>query len=68
MIILGISCFYHDAAAAVVVDGRLTAAAGQERFSRIKHDQDLPKEAVRFCLETAGAQMKDIDLVVFYDA
>ena len=67
MIVLGISCFYHDAAAAVVVDGKLTAAAGQERFSRIKQDPDLPKEAVRYCLDKAGVGINDVDLVVFYD-
>lgn len=67
MNILGISCFYHDSAAALVVDGSLTAAASEERFSRIKHDPELPKNAVAFCLKSAGLKMCDIDYVVFYD-
>ncbi|MFH1374248.1 MAG: carbamoyltransferase N-terminal domain-containing protein [bacterium] len=67
MKILGISCFYHDAAAALVVDGTLVAAAGQERYSRIKHDAELPVEAVAYCLKRAGLTTLDLDYVVFYD-
>jgi len=67
MRILGISCFYHDAAAALVVDGQLTAAAAEERFSRIKHDQELPRRAAEFCLKKAGLAVNDLDYVVFYD-
>ena len=67
MNILGVSCFYHDSAAALVVDGRLTAAASQERFSRIKHDSEIPVEAARFCLDKAGLTIADIDWLVFYD-
>ncbi|MDH4157848.1 MAG: hypothetical protein OEW00_11290 [candidate division Zixibacteria bacterium] len=67
MKILGISCFYHDAAAAIVVDGTLKAAASEERFTRIKHDPELPKNAVRFCLQKAGTTIEDVDYVVFYD-
>ena len=54
MNILGISCFYHDAAAALLVDGQLVAAAEEERFSRKKHDAGFPKLAIQFCLEQAG--------------
>jgi carbamoyltransferase len=67
MNILGISCFYHDAAAALLVDGQLIAAAEEERFSRKKHDAEFPKLAVRFCLEQAGLSMNDVDYVVFYE-
>jgi carbamoyltransferase len=65
--ILGISCFYHDAAAALLVDGRLAAAAHEERFTRKRHDPDLPVQAVRYCLETAGLGIGDLDYVAFYD-
>jgi carbamoyltransferase len=67
MNVLGISCFYHDAAAALLVDGQLVAAAEEERFSRKKHDADFPRLAIRFCLETAGITMADVDYVVFYE-
>jgi len=65
--ILGISCFYHDAAAALVEDGRLIAAAEEERFSRKKHDSGFPEGAINFCLETAGITAQDLDQVVFYE-
>ena len=67
MKILGISCFYHDAAAALVVDGRLVAAASEERFSRIKQDPEFPVQAIEFCLEKAGSRAAELDYVVFYD-
>ncbi len=67
MDILGISCYYHDAAAALLRDGQLVAAAEEERFSRIKHDYGFPKNAIRFCLETAGIQGADLDYVVFFE-
>ncbi|HTY38016.1 MAG TPA: carbamoyltransferase [Bacteroidota bacterium] len=67
MNILGVSCFYHDAAAAIVQNGRLTAAAQEERFTRKKHDQSFPKHAIDFCLKHAGLQPQDIDYVAFYD-
>ncbi len=54
MYILGISCYYHDAAAVLLKDGMLVAAAEEERFTRKKHDFDFPKQAIRFCLEEAG--------------
>jgi carbamoyltransferase len=65
--ILGISAFYHDSAAALVVDGRIVAAAQEERFSRIKHDERYPAEAVAYCLSAAGVALADIDYVVFYE-
>jgi carbamoyltransferase len=67
MRILGISCFYHDAAAALLVDGQLIAAAEEERFSRKKHDSDFPRLAIEFCLRQAGIESKDLDYVVFYE-
>ena len=67
MRILGISCFYHDAAAALLVDGQLVAAAEEERFSRIKHDSRWPQQAIDFCLATAGLRPDDLDCVVFYE-
>ena len=65
--ILGISCFYHDSAAALVVDGRIVAAAQEERFSRKKHDPRFPVNAVHYCLEEAGLTIDRIDHVVYYD-
>ena len=67
MRILGISAFYHDSAAALVEDGRIVAAAQEERFTRKKHDASFPRQAVRYCLEAAGAELSQIDHVVFYD-
>jgi carbamoyltransferase len=67
MRILGISCFYHDAAAALLEDGELVAAAEEERFSRKKHDSDFPRLAIQYCLETAGISAGDLDYVVFYE-
>ena len=65
--ILGISAFYHDAAAALVVDGRIVAAAQEERFSRKKHDAGFPAQAIGACLREAGLQPEDLDHVVFYE-
>ena len=65
MNILGISCYYHDSAAAILVDGRIVAAAQEERFTRKKHDPDFPHNAVRYCLAEAG--VKKLDAVAFYD-
>ncbi|MBE0691190.1 MAG: hypothetical protein IH587_13815, partial [Anaerolineae bacterium] len=67
MYILGISCFYHDAAAALLKDGVLVAAAMEERFSRKKHDSSFPEQAIAFCLSEAGIQSSDIEHVVFYE-
>ncbi len=65
--ILGISAFYHDAAAALVVDGRIVAAAQEERFTRKKHDASFPQNAVDYCLREAGITAADLDYVGFYD-
>lgn len=65
--ILGISAFYHDSAAALVVDGEIIAAAQEERFTRIKHDFDFPTNAIRYCLDEGGLSPDRLDAVVFYD-
>jgi carbamoyltransferase len=65
--ILGISAYYHDSAAALLVDGRIVAAAQEERFTRKKHDPEFPHNAVRYCLETAGLRADQLDYVGFYD-
>lgn len=65
--ILGISAFYHDSAAALLVDGELVAAAQEERFTRVKHDHRFPKHAVDYCLREAGLDPEALDYVVFYD-
>ncbi len=67
MRILGISAFYHDSAAALVADGRVVAAAQEERFTRKKHDASFPRNAIGYCLEAVGAGLSDIDHVAFYD-
>ena len=67
MNILGLSCYYHDSAAALLVDGKLVAAADEERFSRIKHDNRFPVHAVDFCLNRAGIKSYDLDYVAFYE-
>lgn len=67
MRILGISGLYHDSAAALVIDGRIEAAAQEERFTRKKHDADFPKHAVEYCLSVAGCGLEELDAVVFYD-
>jgi len=67
MHILGISAFYHDSAAALVMDGRITAAAQEERFTRKKHDSRFPENAVRYCLQEGGIELGQVDHVVFYD-
>jgi carbamoyltransferase len=65
--ILGISAFYHDSAAALVVDGDIVAAAQEERFTRKRHDSAFPELAVRYCLDEAGIDIEDLDYVAFYD-
>ena len=65
--ILGISAFYHDSAAALVVDGQIVAAAQEERFTRIKHDPAFPTHAIAYCLREAGLSPDDLDYVAFYD-
>src|SRR5207247_339525 len=65
--ILGISAFYHDAAAALVVDGRLVAAAQEERFTRKKHDAGFPSHAVAYCMREGRVAFSDLDQIAFYD-
>ena len=67
MKILGISAFYHDSAAALVVDGKIVAAAQEERFTRKKHDEAFPVKAAEYCLRQAGIQNGDLDFVAFYE-
>ena len=67
MRILGISAFYHDSAAALIEDGRIVAAAQEERFTRKKHDSDYPAQAIDYCLKEAGISLEGIDYVAFYD-
>jgi len=67
MTILGISAFYHDSAAAVILDGKIIAAAQEERFTRKKQDSGFPKEAIKYCLKEANIHGKELDAVVFYD-
>jgi carbamoyltransferase len=67
MRIIGISAFYHDSAASLVVDGRVVAAAQEERFSRKKHDSRFPHQALAYCLDEGGIQLGEVDYVAFYD-
>lgn len=67
MVILGLSAYYHDSAAAILVDGKIIAASCEERFSRIKHDHSFPSKAIMFCLEEAEVSYSQIDYVVFYE-
>jgi carbamoyltransferase len=67
MRVLGISAFYHDSAAALIEDGRIVAAAQEERFTRKKHDASFPKNAIVYCLQEGSARLDELDYVVFYD-
>ena len=67
MFILGISCFYHDSSAVLIENGEIIAAAEEERFSRIKHDQSFPTESIKFCLTFANINLHEIEAVVFYE-
>lgn len=67
MKILGISAFYHDSAAAIVCDDQIVAAAQEERFTRIKHDESFPTNAIKYCLNEANCALEQIDYVVFYE-
>lgn len=67
MYILGVSCYYHDSAAVLLHDGQLVAAAEEERFTRLKHDNGYPTQAIEFCLRQAGITSHDVDYVVFYE-
>ena len=67
MKILGLSAFYHDAAAVLLVDGKIVAAAQEERFTRKKHDEAFPARASAYCLQAGGIGAKDLDYVAFYE-
>ena len=67
MLILGISAYYHDSAATLICDGKIVAAAQEERFTRKKHDPDFPEQAIRYCLEEADINLSEVDHIVFYD-
>src|SRR5258708_2532277 len=67
MIVLGISAYFHDSAAALVRDGEVLGAAQEERFTRRKHHPGFPEHAVRWCLADSGLGGKDVDFVAFYD-
>jgi len=67
MKIIGISAFYHDSAASLVIDGQIVAAAQEERFTRRKHDPSFPRNAIQYCLGEAGVDAQNLDYVVFYD-
>ena len=64
--ILGISSFYHDSAACILIDGEIIAAAQEERFSRIKHDPNYPRNAIDFVLKYAKLSLSDVDKIVFF--
>lgn len=67
MIVVGISCYYHDAAVCILKDGHIVAAAAEERFTRIKHDNNFPIHALQFCLDWVGISVQEVDVVVFYE-
>ena len=67
MKVIGISCFYHDSAACLTVNGEIIAAAQEERFTRIKHDSSFPNNALKYCLQEGGLQLDDIDYFVYYE-
>lgn len=67
MYILGISAYYHDSAACLVHNGKIVAAAQEERFTRIKHDSSFPLHAVKYCLKSAGISMQQVNILVFYE-
>ena len=67
MFILGISAWFHDSAACIIHNGKIIAAVQEERFTRVKHDDSFPTNAVRYCVSEAGISHKQIDSVVFYD-
>lgn len=67
MYILGISAFYHDSAACLLKDGKIIAAAQEERFTRKKHDHSFPTNAIQYCLTEAGIESSELGFVAFYD-
>ena len=67
MRILGLSAFYHDSAAALLIDGKPVAAVQEERFTRKKHDPSFPENAIRYCLDEQGLTLDDIDHIAFFE-
>ena len=67
MIVLGISCYFHDSAACIIKDGEIVAAAAEERFTRIKHDNNFPIKAIEFCLNSLNIAANEVDLISFYE-
>lgn len=67
MIILGISCFYHDSSAAIIKDGQIIAAAQEERFTRLKHDNSFPYKSIGYCLDSLGIAINEVDYISFYE-
>jgi carbamoyltransferase len=67
MYILGVCCYFHDGAAALLCDGQLVAAAEEERFTRKKHDYEFPEHAIDFCLRAGGIEAVELDYVVFFE-
>ena len=67
MYILGISCFFHDSSATLLKNGKIVAAAAEERFTRIKHDTSFPYNSIRYCLENQGLIIEDIESIGFYE-
>ena len=67
MYILGISAYYHDSAACILKNGKIIAAAQEERFTRKKHDQNFPLNAIKYCLKEADISANELDIVAFYD-
>ena len=67
MKIIGISCFYHDSAAALVINGNIISAVQEERFTRVKHDASFPIHSIKYCLNSANLKISDIDAFVFYE-
>ena len=65
--ILGISAFYHDSAACLLIDGKIIAAAQEERFTRIKHDSNYPENAVNFVLNYAKLKLNEVDQIIFFE-
>ncbi len=67
MKILGISCYYHDSAASIIVENKIIAAVQEERYTRKKHTPDFPANSIKYCLEETGLKIKELDAIVFYD-
>ena len=67
MYILGISAYYHDSAACLLKNGKIIAAVQEERFTRIKHDQNFPANSINYCFKEAGINIDDIEIIAFYD-